>query len=181
MEKTLIAVDELRLHPVTIHKRYAVGELLTDDPDVERMGPVQIDGQATVAGDGLRIRGHIKGTIRPFCARCLEPIDTEVDTDLDLLYQPASDVQSGQEVEIHEADIELAFFTGAGIEVEDVAREQMLLAVPMQPLCQVGCRGLCPQCGKNLNQGLCSCPPRPIDDRWQGLQALKQKFDRKKG
>lgn len=174
----LIAVEELRLHPVTIHKRYAAGELLADDPDVEQMGPVQIDGQATVAGDGLRFRGHLKGTIRPFCARCLESIHTEVDTDLDLLYQPASELTLGQEVEIHQADTELAFFTGAGVEVEDVAREQMLLAVPMQPLCREECRGLCPQCGKNLNQGDCACPSRPIDDRWQRLQDLKQKFER---
>lgn len=177
----LIAVDELRLHPVTIHKRYAAGELSTDDPDIEQMGPVEMDGQATVAGDGMRIRGRLKGTIRPFCARCLDPINTEVDADLDLLYQPASDLSSGQEVEIHEADTELAFFTGAGVEVEEVAREQMLLAVPMQPLCKESCRGLCPRCGKNLNQGACACPPRPIDDRWQGLQALKQKFERREG
>ena len=170
----LIAVEELRLHPVPFDREYAAGAIAADDPEVEEIGPLHVVGQARLVGDGMRIRIQVDGTVRSICARCLEPVATHVEQDADLLYQPEALLEGANEVEIHAADTEVAFFSGAGVELEEVAREQVLLALPMQPLCREDCRGLCPQCGRNLNQGACNCAPVG-DQRWASLEQLGAK------
>ena len=69
---------------------------------------------------------------------------------------------------------EIGYYEGEGLVLEDVLREQLLLAVPMRVVCREDCKGLCPQCGSNLNTGKCECPPGPSDVRWAGLKELKK-------
>lgn len=139
----------------------------------EVSGEVWFKGQARLAGEGMCLKGHLHGDIAPACARCLEPIPMGVDRDLDLLYQPESVLGDSAEVEIHTPDTEVGFFAGPGVDVADVAREQIVLALPMQPLCRADCRGLCAHCGANLNQGDCACPPA-ADERWSALKSLRK-------
>ncbi|MGH9481034.1 MAG: YceD family protein [Terriglobales bacterium] len=170
----VIEVQELRLHPVRFDLRLAADKdkaALSTLPEVT--GEVRFEGQARLAGEGMRLQGHLHGDIAPACARCLEPIAMGVDRDLDLLYQPESVIGESSEVEIHTPDTEVGFFAGAGVDVAEVAREQLLLAMPMQPLCRPECRGLCPHCGANLNPGPCACPPE-ADARWSALKTLRK-------
>jgi len=170
----LIEVQDLRLHPVPFDLRWTAERNpaeLAALPEVS--GEVRFQGQARIAGDGLRLQGHLHGDIAPGCARCLEPIAMTVDRDLDLLFQPESVIGESAEVEIHTPDTDVGFFSGGGVDVADVAREQMLLALPMQPLCRPDCRGLCAHCGANLNLGPCACPPA-ADERWSALKSLRK-------
>jgi uncharacterized protein len=57
-----------------------------------------------------------------------------------------------------------------------VLREQVLLAVPLKVICRQDCKGLCPQCGKNLNTESCSCA-EPTDERWSALKELREKLE----
>jgi len=77
------------------------------------------------------------------------------------------------EIELDEGEAEMGFYDGAGIELKDVLREQVLLSLPMQLVCSEDCKGICSQCGKNKNTGLCQCEARPADDRWAALRNLK--------
>jgi uncharacterized protein len=61
------------------------------------------------------------------------------------------------------------------IDLSEAVRQYTLLAVPMKPLCEAACAGICPTCGKNLNLGACRCPPPEGDPRWAKLQKLLQK------
>ena len=170
----LIEVQVARLHPVPFDLRWTAGRNAAELAALpEVAGELRFQGEARLAGEGLRLRGHLHGDIAPACARCLEPIPMTVDRDLDLLYQPESVIGESAEVEIHTADTEVGFFAGGGVDVAEVAREQILLALPMQPLCRSDCRGLCPKCGANLNQGPCSCAPA-ADDRWSALKTLRK-------
>jgi uncharacterized protein len=65
------------------------------------------------------------------------------------------------------------FLDGSRINVEGLVRENVLLTLPAQPVCHEGCRGLCPQCGMNLNRGACPCSSTPIDPRWSILESLR--------
>lgn len=169
-----IEVQELRLHPVPFDLHWSAakdqGELATL-PEIS--GELRFKGEARLAGEGMRLQGHLHGDIAPACSRCLEAIPMAVDRDVDLLYQPESVLGDSAEVEIHTGDTEVGFFAGAGVDMGEVAREQVLLAMPMQPLCRPDCRGLCAHCGANLNQGPCACPP-PADDRWSALRSLRK-------
>jgi len=170
----LIEVQDLRLHPVPFDLRLAPetdAAELTAVPEVT--GTLHFHGQATLAGEGLQLRGHLQGEIAPACSRCLEPIAMTVERDLDLLYQPESVLGESAEVEIHARDADVGFFSGPGVDVAEVAREQILLALPMQPLCRPDCRGLCARCGANLNKGACSCAPQ-ADERWNALKSLRK-------
>ena len=64
-------------------------------------------------------------------------------------------------------------YSGKTIDLAPALREQILLAVPPSPLCDEACKGLCPQCGKDLNQGDCGCERTSIDPRWAALERLK--------
>ncbi|MGH9484991.1 MAG: YceD family protein [Terriglobales bacterium] len=168
----IIEVKELRLHPVPFAMQWSAGKdaALSEVPEIT--GELRFEGKATLVGEGMRLQGHVRGDISPSCSRCLEPIPMTVDRDVDLLYEPEALIGDSAEVEIHPADTEVAFFSGKGVDLEEVAREQILLALPMQPLCMPNCRGLCPRCGANLNQGACACAPA-ADDRWSALKTLR--------
>ena len=76
-------------------------------------------------------------------------------------------------------DLTTAFYRDEQIDLGQLVLEQFYLAVPMKPLCRESCRGLCPECGTNLNTGTCSCMREWVDPRLEGLRALLDKGDRK--
>jgi uncharacterized protein len=78
-----------------------------------------------------------------------------------------------EEIEIDEGEAEIGFYEGGGLELEDILREQILLALPMQRVCSEECKGICPVCGKNRNQSACDCSTVKTDDRWGALRKLE--------
>jgi uncharacterized protein len=107
------------------------------------------------------------------CDRCLETAVVPVDRTFELMYVPADEAASGGEDEVDQAGIEVGYYDGPGIELNDVLREVVLLALPMQVVCSSDCKGICPQCGQNRNQKDCGCRPVAADDRWSKLKSLK--------
>jgi uncharacterized protein len=98
-----------------------------------------------------------------------------LDAPFDLFYQPSSIIDENEdEIEITEGTAEIAFYEGAGIQLEDVLQEQVVLLLPVQRLCSEGCQGICPICGKNRNESECHCTTSLADDRWSGLKQFKK-------
>jgi len=123
----------------------------------------------------IRLVGKLSTRVESSCARCLEPVARVVDREFDLLYRPEGIDGGEEERAVNEAETEIGYYKGEGLLLEDALREQMLLALPMRVVCSENCKGLCPQCGKNLNVETCSCAP-PADSRWQALNGLKDKL-----
>jgi uncharacterized protein len=153
--------------------------------DVRQLGVLRAEGRAELirehhggdkAIDDIRLVGKLDGRIEVGCARCLEPVEIPVSRNFDLLYRPLESEKGGEEVAIHEADTEIGYYSGDGMELEDSLREQVLLAVPIKTLCRHDCKGLCPVCGANRNQQQCQCNPRMADPRWAALGSLKDKL-----
>jgi uncharacterized protein len=94
----------------------------------------------------------------------------------DLLYRPLQGSKSGEEVSISESETEIGFYSGEGMELGDSIREQALLALPVKVVCREDCKGLCPRCGKNLNQESCNCSSQSEDPRWNALRDLRDKL-----
>ncbi len=156
----LIAVQELQQHPLHVEKEYAAGEIEVQQPDLERIGPLKVQADARLSGPEIRVHLRIDGIASPNCARCLQPVALPLAHDVRLVYHPVSELTAVNEVEIHTADTEVGFFRGEGVELEDIVREQVLLALPMRTMCNEECRGLCPTCGSNLNHETCDCDKR---------------------
>ena len=107
------------------------------------------------------------------CDRCLELIHRPIDSDFDLYYRPSPDSSIPHELAIDEGEAEIGFYDDGGIELEEMMREHVLLALPMQQVCGEACKGICPQCGQNRNTGQCQCEMEIVDDRWAALRNLK--------
>jgi uncharacterized protein len=80
------------------------------------------------------------------------------------------------EIEIEEGDLDVEYYSEPQVALEQLAGEQIELALPMRIVCAESCKGLCPRCGANLNRGECGCKPEAVDDRLQALSALRDKL-----
>jgi uncharacterized protein len=96
------------------------------------------------------------------CARCLESFAWTVDQDLDLFFlphEPGRTDEEEDEVELSDRDMVVAYYEGDRLDLGDIVREQLFLAVPMRSLCRDDCGGRCASCGANRNRERCGCPP----------------------
>ena len=154
--------------------------------ELQQRSPLHAEGSAELIEErspgvkdtikDIRLTGRFRGQLEVQCARCLEAVERAVEAEFDLLYRPLGAVRRDDEVSISEAETEIGFYKGDGLMLEDVLREQILLAVPVKAVCRDECRGLCPQCGQNLNQGKCGCTPAAGDPRWNALRDLRDKL-----
>lgn len=126
----------------------------------------------------IRVQGSLRVETETACDRCLEAIKFPIQSSFDLVYMPARESAVGGEDEIDEAGVEVGFYEGNGLALEDVLREVVLLALPMQIVCDEACKGICPVCGQNRNQRACNCQIKAVDDRWNSLKNLRAEMAR---
>lgn len=130
---------------------------------IDVVGPVNVRGTVTNTGEGFLVQASVDLEYRADCARCLEPI-TRQETVL-ISEEFTSDRES--------ADTgTLFYFSGDFIVLDECIREQVMLSIPMKILCSDDCRGICPECGRNLNQGPCSCFPPNSNPQLSKLKTL---------
>jgi len=153
----LITPQELELHRIAVSKTYEAGSLDYHFADFEQVGPLKARATAELVNAEIRIQGNLSARLRALCDRCLKPVEFPIDQDFDLLYRPMSAIAREEEVEIPDDESEVGFFSGAGVEFEDVLTEQVNLAVPMKVVCRTECLGLCPVCGADRNVEKCEC------------------------
>lgn len=180
----LFTIQELLVRKIEFDQSFAPGQIDLG-AELRQRTPLAARGRAELVEEqrggregvvrDIRVVGSLSTDIEVNCARCLENVGRSVQREFDLLYRPLGVDRRAEEVAIHEADTEIGYYTGAALALEDVLREQVLLAVPIKLVCTDACRGLCPHCGRNLNREQCDCAP-PVDDRWQALQGLKDKM-----
>lgn len=125
----------------------------------------------------IRLRGRLSTGLELQCARCLEAVRQEVSREFELLYRPLGADAGRDELSVTDAEAEIGYYQGDGILLEDVLREQVLLALPLKVTCREDCKGLCPHCGKNLNQEQCSCNVPMEDPRWAALKEIRDRIE----
>ena len=140
--------------------------------DYRLVGPVALAFDIYKNNRDFRLAGRLQATLELSCGRCVELFTIAVDEPFDLMYLPHTENTGEGEVEIEEDDLETAFYRDEVIDLGHMMREQFYLALPMKPLCSEACRGLCPHCGTNLNQGACNCEQTWTDPRLEVLRTL---------
>lgn len=144
-----------------------------DYPEIEisddvNLSPLQGKFRATHTSRGIYLQGKLTSTIETECTRCLETVALSIEIELDdLFYHPPYTAPPGEFVISDDGILDLA----------PLIRELSLLAIPMQVYCRDGCKGICVQCGKNLNEGDCDCTFDDIDPRLAALRALLEDQD----
>ncbi len=126
-------------------------------------GPVHVSGFAQNRADMLLLHMDIAFHVVTRCARCLKPLDIPVALRVE---RPMAD-----SVENEEDSEEILLLENGTVDLDEVARETVVLEAQMSYLCREDCAGLCPRCGADLNEGPCGCPPE-VDERFAGLAEL---------
>lgn len=150
------------------------GEIAPDDPlwqdaAVSLREPLEVELAATTVGEGVLARGRMRTRLDLECRRCLIAVDLEIDDAVDLLYEPLE----GDEAEELAGEIYPLPDRGDELDLRPALREQLILRVPEYVVCGEACRGLCPQCGANLNETTCDCVPETGSDPWGALKKIK--------
>jgi uncharacterized protein len=170
-----LSVKEMEKRKVRFDESFQPGQVDFSSEDLEQGSPLRAVGSAELlphTGGEVRIRGRYTVEMAAQCDRCLGRATFPLEESFDLFYRPMLEIAREEEVAIDEGESEIGFYAGGGMELEDVLRERVLLALPMQRICSEACRGICPVCGKNLNDAACTCKPDSADDRWGALRKL---------
>jgi uncharacterized protein len=177
-------IKDLELHPVEFAEKFEPGVIDLGE-DFRQTTPIESSGRADVVEEhhskhkvikDIRLKGRLATRLETNCARCLEPITQDVTRDFDLLYRPLGSDAGRDEISVTDAEAEIGYYEGEGILLDDVVREQVLLAVPLKVTCRDDCKGLCPHCGRNLNQETCSCAVTREEPRWAALKEIRGKL-----
>jgi uncharacterized protein len=120
------------------------------------------------AGRGYMVEGALQGRATLRCVRCLKEFEFPFTERMRLHLLPSATLPQDDETRLGRDDLEVRFYEEPRVDLSELAAEQFALALPMKPLCTEDCRGICPHCGANLNEGACSCPPER-DDRFAPL------------
>lgn len=125
----------------------------------------------------FEVEGHFQTKVRLVCSRCLKTFDRSLASDFALTYTrevPGLSAQAtAQEVELRVEEIGLLYFSGEEIDLREAIQEQVVMAFPLKPLCDVKCKGLCPRCGADRNLGDCGCDREPVTNPFAALKNLK--------
>ncbi len=139
--------------------------------------PLKICLKAFKIREYYEVQGNFQTKIRIGCSRCLKKFDTSLKSDFELTYTREvpglMDVLDEEEIELKLEEIGLLYFRGEEINLQQGIQEQIVMALPLQPLCDKDCKGLCPQCGSNLNQKDCGCEREPGSNKFAVLKNLK--------
>ncbi len=152
---------------------------MADPAEFSVAAPVHLAFEIFKDGSQFHLVGRVESALRLTCGRCLEEMTLPVDLPFDLLYLPHRENAGEGEAEVEDDDLTTAFYRDDEIDLGQLVVEQFLLALPMKPLCRESCRGLCPECGTNLNTATCSCEHAWTDPRLDGLKSLLDKDDPK--
>jgi uncharacterized protein len=173
-----IEIEDLKPEPLHVRHTYEAGELKFEHDDASLMAPVLIEFCLTHEGRELQIEGEISTVVRRLCSRCLRGCRYPLSVKFALCYlpQPASTGRE-EEIELRDRDLAVGFYDGIRLDVDLMSLEQIELSMPMKLLCSEDCKGLCPNCGVDLNTGRCDCRTEATDSRLAALLEFRRKMD----
>ncbi len=144
-----------------------------DFADVDFLGesfrftaPLDLCGKIYNNGKSLRLELKVSGNMQVHCARCISLIDTGLEFDV---------VENFMQDDSEAVDEDIILFSGTKIDIKDVVVNSFFMNAEGRYLCSEDCKGLCPKCGKNLNEGSCDCADDDIDPRWASLREIMDK------
>jgi uncharacterized protein len=170
-----VRLDQQRDEPFLWDTTETVSADEIGHPDLQSLSPVHWRGEIRFADPGYLLTATYSYEQTLSCQRCLEPLQQPVEEHMDLLLVPGSQAPTSGEHALSEEELGVVeVVEDEEVDLRPLLIEQIQLNVPMKPLCRSGCQGLCPNCGRNLNDGPCGCEQQEIDPRWKALEALKE-------
>ncbi|MGM1045336.1 MAG: YceD family protein [Bacillota bacterium] len=152
--------------PLQFHQTVDVSRAVKGRKEIIAVTPLEVDLKATPSVTGsVDVRGRLQGQLEIRCSRCLKSVTEQLDIPFHEVFQPVEnpdDVQDGDE--------DITYVKGESVDLAQYVEEALVLYLPLAPVCSEDCKGLCPSCGKDLNQDSCDCDTEVIDPRLAGLK-----------
>lgn len=159
----IINIDKLTKDGLEVSRDF---EFLNDDlveESVVFLQPVHTDVSVKKVGEEIFVKGNITTLLSFVCCRCLHPFEFPVNSSFDLVFLPEELDEMKEQLDSD--DIDRMFYSSRNIDLEEVILEQLNLTFPFKPLCSPDCQGICPNCGKLIKKGGCSCVRGDSDHR----------------
>lgn len=136
--------------------------------------PIKIRVTLSRSGRNVILKSRIETRVEWLCDRCLEPFSRGLRSEFITSLKPKLKLTGKDEDwELKREDLETEFYEGEEFDLTPLIQDQVILTLPPKAICNEGCRGLCPRCGKNLNRDLCQCPEKVIDPRLEPLKGFR--------
>lgn len=183
----LFDISELAQDSAWIDERIELAPFPWEGGDDVACDGVSFAGQFRPSSRGVELVARFSTVVHLHCTRCLASVDLPVETSFRLFLVSAHssgvhEESADDEVEMDADEVDVFLLTGDTVDLAAVVREQLDLALPLQILCREDCKGLCPGCGFDLNQGECACDAgEDEDDPEDGLTQLRRIMERRKG
>jgi uncharacterized protein len=137
--------------------------------------PVRGELKLTLANRRILVQGKLEIEVQLVCSRCLKPFKCTIPLDIEEEYYPAIDINTGSRLPPPDETGAFMIDEHHILDLTEAIRQYKVIALPMKPLCREDCAGICPTCGKNLNEEECCCPSGEVDPRWGELLKLRNK------
>jgi uncharacterized protein len=147
-------------------------EIDLESEDGTLTGPAEFTGETQRINGRAHIRGTVNADLLVECTRCLESVAKHIEASFDDVFVNASEEPYAGEIEVSGEKLDESLVPDGKVDMVEVVREQILLALPIQVLCREDCKGLCPKCGADRNLIDCKCADDEIDPRWAALKGL---------
>ncbi len=118
------------------------------------------------------VSGEIEADVELQCSRCLRDFKLMLNIPVDVVYNPVDELKSEEKYELKQDELDTGFYSGDELDISDLVKEQIILNIPMKPLCDELCKGICLRCGADLNTDECTCSEKEIDPRLEVLKKL---------
>lgn len=175
-----ISIDHISEKPLELHSQepalsFPLLAQMQADGTCSFIGPVRCDATVVREYDHVRVAGRITVPVALVCSRCLVDYESLLDSSFTIIFRKAT-AEVGvleEETELSEQDLIASCYHGDEIDMTHEIEEQISMEVPLQPLCGDNCKGLCPECGTDLNHDTCSCSASQFNFKFSALKDFK--------
>ena len=175
-----LVVDHIKDTPVAVHIDEPVDTFpllagMQNDGSCSISGNIQGDITVTREYENIRVTGRITAPLALSCSRCLAEFASFVDTNFTIFFRKESAViaSNEDELELGEMDLLSSAYSGDEIDLTHEIEEQIAMEIPLKPLCSDACKGLCHECGIDLNTSSCTCSKEPVSLTFSALKDFK--------
>ncbi|MFZ5998837.1 MAG: YceD family protein [Nitrospirota bacterium] len=142
---------------------------------VKILSPVHASLRIDKVGSEVLVKGTVDADVELQCSRCLKGFTMHIQSPLNVVYDPAEMISREENYKLASDELDTGFYRQDELDTDELLHEQLLLNIPMKPLCDPECKGICPRCGTDLNVSGCTCEIKEIDSRLKVLEQLLKK------
>jgi uncharacterized protein len=174
MKLDSVSLDSVLDEPLRFESALPVAVTAIDREPLVAITPLEMAGEIVRIEGGYALTARLVYGGQMECSRCLANYPFQQEEEFSLVLYPKR-AMTEEELELAKEDLDALFYEDPVVELAPIAEERVQMAMPMKPLCREDCKGLCPECGNDLNLGPCAGAHDTADPRWEALRALKEK------